>query len=170
MTTIRPAITEDDIAAVRQLCWDYRAELMNVSEIDAQITRTFYPVPKYTALMDGLTAAHARPTGVILLALLNGVPAGCVMSHPLDARSAEVKRLFVSPHARGHGIARALMEAVMSQAQTDGFARILLDTSTSLTAARALYLGMGFTPRGPYQDIPAEVLPHLLFFEKSLQS
>lgn len=168
MTTVRPAYTDDDLAAVRQLCWDYRSHLMDVSEIDAQITRTFYPAPKYTALMDGLAIAHARPRGIILLATRDSAPAGCVMSHALDASSAEVKRLFVSPQFRGHGIARALMEAVVAQAQTDGFARVLLDTSISLTAARALYLRMGFTHRGPYQDIPADLLPHLLFFERGL--
>ncbi len=167
---IAQATTDETLDAVRALCWDYRSELMKVSPVDAQITRTFYPVPKYTALMDGLATAHARPSGAILLATLDGAPAGCVMSHALDARSAEVKRLFVSPHARGHGIAYALMEAVLAQAQNDGFARVLLDTSTSLTAARALYLRMGFTPRGPYQEIPSDMLPHLLFFEKSLQT
>lgn len=168
MTLIRPATTPDDLAAVRQLCWDYRAHLNAVSDIDAQITETFYPVPKYTALMDRLEAEHARPTGIILLATLNNKPAGCAMTHALDDQSSEIKRLFVTPEARGHGIARKLVTACMEQARSDAFTRILLDTSVTLAPARALYANMGFSERGPYQDIPADVLPHLVFFEAQL--
>lgn len=168
MTAIRPATTPDDLADVRQLCWDYRAHLMSVSAVDAQITETFYPAPKYTALMDRLATEHARPTGIILLATLNNKPAGCAMTHALDPQSSEIKRLYVTPEARGQGIARKLITACMAQARDDGFTRILLDTSVTLEPARALYASMGFAQRGPYQDIPAAVLPHLLFFEKPL--
>ncbi|WP_298857057.1 GNAT family N-acetyltransferase [uncultured Sulfitobacter sp.] len=168
MTLIRPATTPDDLAAVRQLCWDYRTHLNAASPIDAQITETFYPVPKYTALMDTIATEHARPKGIILLATLDNQPVGCAMTHALDAHSAEIKRLYVAPHARGHGIARKLVTACMEQARTDGFTRILLDTSVTLIPARALYTAMGFSQRGPYQNIPADVLPHLVFFEAAL--
>lgn len=165
---IRPATTADDLTAVRSLCWDYRAHLMAVSSIDADITETFYPAPKYTALMDSLQQVHARPRGIILLADHNGTPAACAMSHALDPTTSEVKRLYVAPHARGHGIARALVTALMDQARADGFTRMVLDTSVSLTDARALYARLGFAERGPYQDIPEAVLPHLVFFETRL--
>ena len=33
---------------------------------------------------------------------------------------------------------------------------------------RALYAAMGFSERGPYQDVPDDVLPHLVFFETPL--
>lgn len=168
MTVIRPATTPEDLAAVRALFWDYRAHLMANSETDAEITRTFYPAPKYTALMDQLAQLHARPRGIILLAELAGRPAGCAMTQPLDATTAEVKRLFVAPHARGHGIARDLMRALEARARDDGFARMVLDTSRNLHAARALYAALGYVARGPYQAIPEQVLPHLLFFEKGL--
>lgn len=160
--------TPDDLNAVRQLCWDYRTHLANASPVDAYLTETFYPVPQYTALMDTLEKVHARPKGIILLATLEGNPAGCAMTHPLDPQSSEIKRLFVAPHARGHGIARALVTSLMMQARDDGFTRVLLDTSVNLGPARALYAGMGFSERGPYQDIPADALPHLLFFEAPL--
>ena len=165
---IRPATTPTDLAAVRQLCWEYRAHLMDLSETDAEITRTFYPEPKYTALMDNLAQEHARPHGIILLAERGGVPIGCAMSHAVDSLTSEIKRVFVSPSCRGQGTARALMQALMEQARDDGFARVVLDTSVNLHAARALYTALGFAARGPYQEIPAAVLPHLLFFEANL--
>lgn len=168
MTQIHPATTPEDVAAVRQLCWDYRTHLAQVSPVDAQLVETFYPAPKYTALMDTLTQVHARPQGIILLAKLDDAPVGCAMSHALDTQTSEIKRLYVAPDARGHGIARKLLTALMEQARADGFTRILLDTSVTLTPARALYAGMGFSERGPYQDTPEDVLEHLVFFEAQL--
>lgn len=170
MTTslIRQATAPEDLAAVRQLCWDYRSHLSSVSAVDAELTETFYPAPKYTALMDTLETLHARPRGIILLAELDGQPVGCGMSHALFPDTSEIKRVYVAPHARGHGIARKLVTALVDQARTDGFDRVVLDTSVSLGPARALYASMGFDERGPYQDIPAAALPHLLFFEATL--
>lgn len=166
--TIRPAETPADLDAVRALCWDYRATLIATSPVDADITETFYPEPKYRALMDRLANEHARPGGIILLAERAGMPLGCAMSHALLPDTAEIKRVFVAPQGRGLGIARALMHALIDQARSDGFARVVLDTSVNLGPARALYLSLGFRERGPYQDIPPAVLPHLLFFEAAL--
>lgn len=168
MTLIRAAITDADLAAVRALCWDYRAHLAAVSDVEATLMETFYPVPDYTALMAGLAQAHARPRGIILLAEREGDIVGCGMTRPLDATSVEIKRLYVAQAARGHGIAAQLMQALMDQARADGYRRALLDTSKNLHPARALYAKLGFAERGPYQDIPATALPHLVFFEARL--
>ncbi len=165
---IRPATTAEDIAAVRRLCCDYRSHLSGVSAIDAQLTETFYPVPKYTALMDALEQIHARPTGIILLAKLDQSPVACAMIHALDPDTAEIKRVYVAPAARRQGIARKLMLALMDSARSDGYARVVLDTSLTLGPARALYTSLGFAERDPYQDLPAEALPHLIFFEARL--
>jgi GNAT superfamily N-acetyltransferase len=165
---IRPATTPTDLVAVRQLCWDYRAELCATSPIDAELTETFYPVPKYTALMENLAQTHARPRGIILLADHAGAPSGCAMSHALSDDTSEIKRLFVTQSARGDGIAAALVTALSVQARADGFTRVVLDTSVNLGPARALYQSLGFKSRGPYQPIPDAALPHLLFFEKTL--
>lgn len=168
MTLIRPATSPADLDAVRKLCWDYRTHLAGVSPIEAELTETFYPAPKYSALMDGLETEHARPQGIILLAELDGAPVGCGMTHALDPETSEIKRLFVAPDARGHGIARKLIAALMDQARADGYARVVLDTSVNLGPARALYANLGFTQRGPYQDVPETALPHLVFFEVPL--
>ena len=45
---------------------------------------------------------------------------------------------------------------------------MVLDTSLSLAAAQKLYTKLGFHPRGPYQTVPDDVLPSLLFYEKAL--
>jgi len=168
MPLIRPATLSADIDAVRQLCWDFRDHLMQASSTTAKMAETFYPIPKYTALMTRLEQEHARPQGIILLAEIDGTPAGCAMTHALDERTSEVKRVFVSPQARGLGLARKLMLACMDQARADGYTRMVLDTASSLKPAQTLYDNLGFQRCGPYQDIPAAALPHLVFFEASL--
>ena len=59
--TVSQATQPDQIEAVRQLCWDYRSFLLANTDTDREITETFYPVPKYEALMAQLPRLHARP-------------------------------------------------------------------------------------------------------------
>lgn len=47
--------------------------------------------------------------------------------------------LFTAPHARGNGVARALMRAVADWARDQGCARVYLHTHESNHAARRLY-------------------------------
>ncbi len=167
--TITPAVTTADIDAVRKLCWDYRDFLLRNSDVDRRITETFYPVTRYSSLMRDLPDAHARPTGFIVIARDQaGTAVGCGMSHAIDSQTSEMKRVFVSEAARDKGLASALCQALMKQAHVDGFTRVVLDTSRSLIAAQRLYAGLGFSLRGPYQPIPDQVRPDLLFFEASL--
>jgi GNAT superfamily N-acetyltransferase len=167
--TLHEATSPEDLEAVRVLCWAYRDFLLTNSQVDREITETFYPVPKYTAMMADLPRLHARPKGVILLARNEDRTAvGCGMTHALDPETSEIKRVFVNDAARGQGVAALLCSALMTQAKTDGFMRVVLDTSKTLHAAQRLYTKLGFSARGPYQPIPDDILPELLFYEHSL--
>ena len=168
---VAPATEPDDLDAVRHLCWAYRDFLLNMSEVDRQITETFYPVEKYQKILEEMPELHARPKGMILIAKDgSGAPLGCGMSHALDDETSEIKRVFVNAAARGQGVARMICEDLLRQARQDGFSRVVLDTSKSLTAAQRLYDRLGFAQRGPYQPIPQDVLPALLFYEKDLST
>ena len=90
------------------------------------------------------------------------------MTHAIDPHTAEIKRVFVTDAARGRGVAHLICDALIAQARADGFDRIVLDTSKSLTAAQRLYTALGFAERGPYQPIPSDVLPELMFYELDL--
>src|SRR5205807_1581027 len=54
-----------------------------------------------------LPGEYAPPTGRLLLALDALSSAGCVALRPLDADTAEMKRLYVRPAYRGPGARRA---------------------------------------------------------------
>ncbi len=71
--------------------------------------------------------------------LLPGVPA-----------TAELKRMFVRPAGRGAGLGRGLLRAVEAAARRLGASRIVCETNTELTEARALYTAHGYRETGPY--------------------
>lgn len=76
----------------------------------------------------------------------------------------EVKRIWISPEARGHGLARRLMERIEADGRALSMTHLRLDTNSQLPEAVALYQRLGWheIPRfneDPYPD-------H--FFEKAL--
>jgi GNAT superfamily N-acetyltransferase len=106
----------------------------------------------------------APPQGVFLLARLDGRPAGCAGvrafgAAPASTRNtvpgtAELKRLYVRPDARGHGLGRLLLAAAEDAARTLGHTRLRLDTMAELAEARALYTAAGYTDIPPYNTNP----------------
>ena len=90
---------------------------------------------------------------------------GCVALRPLDDGVCEMKRLYVSPGARGSGAGRALVEASIARARELGYATMRLDTLPTMNAARSLYLSLGFRPVDRYNDNPIE---GVLFLERRL--
>ena len=72
----------------------------------------------------------------------------------LDAGHAELKSMRTSTRHRGQGIARQLLNHLLHEARTRGFARVSLETGTQLffEPARQLYLQNGFVECGPFAD------------------
>ncbi|HEY7347848.1 MAG TPA: GNAT family N-acetyltransferase [Ktedonobacterales bacterium] len=57
--------------------------------------------------------------------------------------------MYVTPEQRGHGIGKALVAEAIAQARkVTGLEQLLLAVVTSNTAARRLYLSLGFQPYG----------------------
>jgi cytochrome c oxidase assembly protein subunit 15 len=87
------------------------------------------------------------PHGCFLVAYLSGAAVACAgwRNHGSDA---ELKRMFVDPVARGHGLARALLDMVEQTARAAGWRRVILETGDKQPEAIALYRSAG------YSDIP----------------
>jgi ribosomal protein S18 acetylase RimI-like enzyme len=119
----------------------------------------------FEAELASLPGAYARPAGRLLLATRGEALAGCGALRPLGPGVAELKRMWTRPAERGHGVARAMAEALLAAAVREGYRTIRLDTLTSMTAARALYRSLGFVEIGPYYPNP---LPGVVYMELEL--
>jgi len=120
----------------------------------------------FAAELAGLPGDYAPPRGALLIARGDdGTALGCVALRPLPDGSGEIKRMYVSDAARGRGVGRALLVAVLDAARAAGYRQVKLDTLAQLTTAQALYRRFGFVPIAPYAP---PVFEGQVFFEKSL--
>jgi len=84
--------------------------------------------------------------GVFLIVYKDGTPVGCGALRLLNAGTAELKRMYVSPSARGTGLGRRLVDALEAEARVLGIRRLVLETGIRQAAALALYRATGFHP------------------------
>lgn len=112
--------------------------------------RVFYAQAEpATTSRDFIAERLQRRDSVVLLAVLDGGPAGFVQLYPMfsSVRAARVwvlNDLFVAAHARRRGIAQALLAAAADFAHADGALRLELETTRDNAAARQLYLAQGW--------------------------
>jgi GNAT superfamily N-acetyltransferase len=73
------------------------------------------------------------------------------------AATAEVKRMYVAPTARGRGLARSMLALLEASAADAGAEALVLETGTRQPEAMALYESSGYEPVpgfGLYKDEP----------------
>jgi GNAT superfamily N-acetyltransferase len=106
------------------------------------------------AEIENLPGDYAPPRGILLVACRDDGPVAMFGLRPLEGTVGEMKRLYVQPSARGHGLARALILRLMDEARALGYEEIRLDTLPMMGDAQALYAALGFTDIPPYYDTP----------------
>jgi len=94
------------------------------------------------------------PAGALLVARLRGQPVGCgaLKFHP--GAPAELKRMWISPDARGLGLGRRLLHELEQHAREAGVTVLRLETNRTLQEAIALYRSSGFQEVPPFNDEP----------------
>lgn len=142
-TRVARATTPTDIAAVRTLFTDYLRfveDFLGASLAFQGTEREFADFPQtYDALF---------------LATLGATPVGACGLKPFESGICELKRLYVAPQGRGHGLGEKLTLAVIAAARHAGYAAIHLDTNPGLVHANAVYERLGFTDIPAYYDNP----------------
>lgn len=147
---VRDPSSAADFAAVRALFLEYREGL--------GVDLCFQGFDEELATLPG---AYAPPRGRLWLADRDGIAAGCVGLRPLADHVCEMKRLYVRPALRGHGLGKRLATTVIDAAKALGYRTMYLDTLATMTGAIALYRALGFRETAPYYQNP---LPGPLFF------
>ena len=135
MIRIREAVSED-LAALGRLFDEYRQ---------------FYKLPTgVERATEYITARLAAGDSVVLVATEDSeqllgftqlYPTWCSL---LAAPVYVLYDLYVSPRARRHGVARALLEAAAERARRDGKLRMTLSTAKTNVNAQALYESLGW--------------------------
>jgi putative acetyltransferase len=112
----------------------------------------------FDAELASLPGDYAPPGGALLLALVDGAPAGCVAMRPLPdsdhVNACEMKRLYVRRAFRRFGLGRLLTQQLMDLATQAGHSNMLLDTLDDMEVARGLYTSLGFEEIPPYYFNP----------------
>ena len=112
------------------------------------------------------------PGRTLFVGRLDGVICGSTQlvrpapNNEAQSFAAGLTTAFVAPYARGHGLARGLIEAVERLAVEEGFTVLNLDVRESQTAAIQLYRAMGFVQWGTnphYARVEGQVIAGLYF-------
>ncbi len=93
------------------------------------------------------------PSGAFFVGYVDGRPLVCgAWRRRTDVEAfgtrvtAEVKRMYVDPAARGRGLARAMLAHLEATARADGAEAIVLETGLPQPEAIGLYESAGYTP------------------------
>ena len=98
---------------------------------------------------------YAPPHGVFVVATGDdGAVHGCGAVTFLDDDTAEIKRMWIAPAARGAGLGKRMLARLEEEARAAGRVRVLLDTNGVLTEAVAMYESAGYTATERYSDNP----------------
>jgi putative acetyltransferase len=140
---VRTAESLADVAAVRELWREYWESFGLPMDFQG-----------FGEELMGLPGAYGAEGGVLLLALHDNEPAGTIAMRRLDRASGEVKRLYLRPKFRGHGLGRRLLKAVIEQAAAIQYEFLYADTLPVMTEALSLYERIGFERVEAYSNTP----------------
>jgi pimeloyl-ACP methyl ester carboxylesterase/GNAT superfamily N-acetyltransferase len=148
---------------VREEPFDTPTSAALVADYVAEI-RAMYP--EWSPNVPPRMTAHdvEPPDGRWLIAYRDGHAVGCVGLKRLDERTAEIKRVYVAPAARGAGVARALLGGLEAVARDAGYHTVRLDTGAKQPASVALFGSSGYEPIADYNGNPVAAY----WFEKRL--
>jgi len=152
---IRSLQPGDDSTAFRTLNEEWINRYFTLEKKDREVLND----PENTILLKG---------GHIFMAYVGHEAVGCVALVPMGNRIYELSKMAVSPHLRGLGIGRRLLEHAVAGAKAMGAASLFLGSNSKLQDAVHLYESIGF------QHVPPERLPPMpytranVFMEMSL--
>ncbi len=133
-----------------------------IHRADPQDPRIGELIARHVALMHSLSppeSVHAQDaaalvaSGAVLLAAAEGEHVlGIGAVKMIAPEHAELKSMHTVAEARGRGVARALLLALLDEARRLGALRVSLETGAEpeFEPARALYLRNGFALCGPF--------------------
>jgi GNAT superfamily N-acetyltransferase len=127
-----------------------------------QVARTEYGIDARAESQQGLSTSIEellQPRGRLYVAEIDQSPVGLGGLNPISEEIAEIKRMYVRPEARGHGVGRMLLQQLVTDARELAFRLVRLESAAFMREAHALYRSFGFEDVPPYEgrefaDVP----------------
>ena len=143
--------------------YDYKDEIKSLFteyteylvENDVEFKK-YLEIQKYDNEIENLEDKYGVPWGRLYIAFYENQVAGCIALRKLNDTQCEMKRLYVKPEFRNKGIAKMLVEKVISDSKEIGYSSMLLDTLPFLQTAIKMYKKIGFYEIGCYNDSPLD--------------
>ena len=92
----------------------------------------------------GLPAAYTDHGGCFWVARLGGALIGTAGVFPVGDGMFELRKMYLRPAARGHGVGKRLLATAVDWVRTQGGTHIVCDTIEAMTRAIAFYEANGF--------------------------
>jgi putative acetyltransferase len=169
MDTAAEATRPDALAIAPEAITSRVAEAL-IAALNEELSAR-YPEPGATHFR--LDPSEVAPgNGAFLVARWLGRPVGCcalrrirdaAIVRELGPHVGELKRMYVAPGVRGHGVGRALLARLEVEARALGLDRLVLETGTRQAEALALYRRAGFTAIPTYGEYAASSATSLCF-------
>lgn len=123
-----------------------------IAEVSSRLSDGFDPERSVSATEEELSP----PDGdfLVIESLKGDDLLGCGGLKRLSPTRIEIKRMWISPDARGMGLGRDLLAALEQRATELGANEVVLDTNAELLEAAALYRSAGYEEIPPCNDNP----------------
>lgn len=145
--------TLDNSTSEIEFCINDLTKLDDVKQLFTEYARSLnvdLSFQHFEEELNGLPGKYYPPQGALILAAVNGNPAGCVAMRKITDGVCEMKRLYVRDSYRGLGIGRQLIDVVIQQARKMNYFYIRLDTLPTMKKAQDIYASLGFYDIDPY--------------------
>lgn len=140
-----------------------QADVMRLIEALDVYQSGLYPAESNHFLdVEALTGPSVR----FFVARRAGRALGCGALRIDPAGWGELKRMFVSPEARGLKVGRCLLERIEEEARREGLGTMRLETGMHQPEALGLYRSTGYVEREAFADYTPD--PLSVFMEKRL--
>jgi ribosomal protein S18 acetylase RimI-like enzyme len=119
--------------------------------------------------LDALATFYSPPRGRMLLGSVGENACGTTGVYLLAPGRAELRRVWVSPEWRGHGLASQLLRTGIECARKMGASTVVLETAKGhMDRAIGMYRRAGFREIAPYSSLP-EALPSVITMGLTLE-
>ncbi len=134
-------MTEIDSEITIHVVDTQNVELLVLLQAMSQEMAELYHEDGFTDLVP---ARMADPRSAFVIAVRGGEAIGCGGIRPLEANVGELKRIYVLPQWRGHGVARRILSILEELGRQFGYRAVRLETGALQDPAIKLYEREGY--------------------------